>query len=425
MKPQETESALFETDNDWDVTFGYGELKELHRGVYATTYRAKKAGRYFILKCAVSDDPTITGILRREYELSPRISHPNIATVYSYECIEGLGECIVMEYADGRRLSEYLACNPGRKERERLLDQLLSAVDHIHRSGIIHNDLKPDNMIVLSRDSSLKLIDFGLSDDESHYLARTLGCTPEYASPELLAHEGAMDCRSDIYSLGKIIRDMFPHRYGCITRKCTRLAKERRYGSTAALRKAIQRSRRIPLIAAVALCMLAIGFAIVNGKATVRPDSAAPAEAIAADAPGVNENGIASEKEAESVSVNGKLTTGDQAVIANAETRYDAIYKEAAARITAAPYKVFAYAEVTRFVNQFNAERDSALESITDQRCRDDFYARSEAKASGMMKELYALAGQRPDYGNLSTEEINFYNSLALKGEPFRPYQNN
>ena len=179
------------------------------------------------------------------------------------------------------------------------------------------------------------------------------------------------------------------------------------------------------MIAAVALCMLAIGFAIVNGKATVRPDSAAPAEAIAADAPGVNENGIASEKEAESVSVNGKLTTGDQAVIANAETRYDAIYKEAAARITAAPYKVFAYAEVTRFVNQFNAERDSALESITDQRCRDDFYARSEAKASGMMKKLYALAGQRPDYGNLSTEEINFYNSLALKGEPFRPYQNN
>ena len=69
------------------------------------------------------------------------------------------------------------------------------------------------SILITHSDNTVKLIDFGLSDDDAHYLSKTPGFTPEYASPELLAHSAPLDARSDIYSLGLLMRDIFGGKY--------------------------------------------------------------------------------------------------------------------------------------------------------------------------------------------------------------------
>ncbi len=79
--------------------------------------------------------------------------------------------------------------------------------------------LKPENI----------LIDFGLADNDAFYVWKTLGCTKEYASPELISQSKDIDARSDIYSIGIIMREIFGGRYTRIQKKCTSEKRENRY----------------------------------------------------------------------------------------------------------------------------------------------------------------------------------------------------
>jgi serine/threonine protein kinase len=101
----------------------------------------------------------------------------------------------------------------------------------MHKKGIIHNDLKPGNILITNSGNNVKLIDFGLSDTDAHYLLKTMGSTPQYASPELL-EQGTIDVRSDIYSLGLLIRDILGKRFPHITKKCLHPDKTERYNNS-------------------------------------------------------------------------------------------------------------------------------------------------------------------------------------------------
>jgi|GEM_PF-2129984 len=233
----------------------------------AKFFRTLKSGKAFMLKAPKSDAGLHTALIRREFEIASSLDHPHIAGAYFID--EDTGG-IVMEFVDGESLSEFLSHSPSKGERRRILSQILDAVSYMHKCGIVHNDLKPSNIMVSRKDSSAKIIDFGLSDSDAFYLATTMGCTQEYASPELLSYGKAgekkqkIDARSDIYSLGKIIRDIFPEKYARIAAKCLKNNPDGRFANVDELKKALDRTDRAPY--AIAASVAAVLAALLIGS---------------------------------------------------------------------------------------------------------------------------------------------------------------
>ena len=220
-------------------------------------YRVSRDGKYFIIKTSKDNTGRLNALVRREYEISIGLDCPYIVNVFTYEQDTVVGPGIIMEYVNGRTLGEFLKENPPMQLRRRVFGQLLEAVAYLHRKSIIHNDLKPENILITHSDNTIKLVDFGLSDDDAHYLSKTPGCTPEYASPELLAHSAPFDARSDIYSLGLLMRDIFGGKYRYISGKALRKDAAKRYTNVEQMQKAFKRTHSIPLVAAVVLLFLA------------------------------------------------------------------------------------------------------------------------------------------------------------------------
>ena len=220
-------------------------------------YRVSRDGKYFIIKTSKDNTGRLNALVRREYEISIGLDCPYIVNVFTYEQDTVVGPGIIMEYVNGRTLGEFLKENPPMQLRRRVFGQLLEAVAYLHRKSIIHNDLKPENILITHSDNTIKLVDFGLSDDDAHYLSKTPGCTPEYASPELLAHSAPLDARSDIYSLGLLMRDIFGGKYRYISGKALRKDAAKRYANVEQMHKAFKRTHSIPLVAAAVLLFLA------------------------------------------------------------------------------------------------------------------------------------------------------------------------
>lgn len=220
-------------------------------------YRVSRDGKYFIIKTSKDNTGRLNALVRREYEISIGLDCQYIVNVFTYETDTIVGPGIIMEYIDGRTLSEFLKENSPIQQRRRVFGQLLEAVAYLHRKSIIHNDLKPENILITHSDNTIKLVDFGLSDDDAHYLSKTPGCTPEYASPELLAHSAPLDVRSDIYSLGLLMRDIFGGKYRYISGKALCKDAAKRYTNVEQMQKAFKRTHSIPLVAAAVLLFLA------------------------------------------------------------------------------------------------------------------------------------------------------------------------
>ncbi len=233
----DSESKIFNIKEVEEVRFArYSNPKLLKITSYALLYRVSRDGKYFLVKTTKDNSMRLRELLKREYELSIGCENQHIVHVYSYEYDTPVGEGIVMEYVEGRTLREFIDEKPSRSERKRVFSELLSAVDYLHKRGVIHNDLKPENILVTDNGNSLKLIDFGLADDDAHYLLKAPGCSYSYASPELLSQNGALDVRSDIYSIGLIMRLMLGN--SRIASKCVNVDAGKRYANVTALQHA-------------------------------------------------------------------------------------------------------------------------------------------------------------------------------------------
>ena len=235
-------------------------------GTVCQLYRVSRAGKYFIIKTAKGESGAYADLIRREYELSIALSHPYIVSVFTFEEVTPVGPGIVMEYIDGYTLTEFIGQNPSRRLRRRAVDQLLDAVAYLHKKGIVHNDLKPDNILISRVDNTLKIIDFGLSDNDAYFLYKGLGCTPQYASPELKANKQT-DCRSDIYSLGLLMKDIIGKRYSAISSRACDPIPQKRYADVAQIQKALSRRRNVlPVIFGVLLIILTLCLYFTGSK---------------------------------------------------------------------------------------------------------------------------------------------------------------
>lgn len=241
------ESGLFDIDYvSEEKNDSFYDYKLLKTTAYSKLWRASRDGKYFLIKTTKDNSEHQISMLRREYELSIGCDNPNIVHVFTYERNLPEGEGIVMEYIEGRTLDEFLLEKPSLETRQRIFGELLSAVNYLHKKGIVHNDLKPENIIITRSDNTLKLIDFGLADNDAFYVWKNLGCTRRYASPELILQDVRtrlatskqnIDARSDIYSIGIIMREIFEGRYKRIINKCIKEKADDRFSDVAALQR--------------------------------------------------------------------------------------------------------------------------------------------------------------------------------------------
>lgn len=177
--------------------------------------------------------------LQREYKILEQLyGNEHIVRCISWCEDAEVGPCIVMEYVDGATLSDFLKTSPSNKEKKRILGELLDALAFVHSHQVVHNDLKPENILITRNGHNVKLIDFGYADSDSNRDKAT-GGTEAYAAPEL-ANREQTDVTSDIFSLGFVIKALFPHRYGGVVRKCQRKKASKRYKNINEVRKALR-----------------------------------------------------------------------------------------------------------------------------------------------------------------------------------------
>ena len=241
----------------------FTQREEIASQGYNRLVRAVRYGKYFILKglkAEYRDDEGYRALLRKEFEIMIQLDHPNIVRVYSLEEVDDLGLCIVMEYVDGIRLDSWIETKrPSAALRRRAVMQLLDAMEHWHMLQLVHRDLKPSNVLVTRNGDNVRVIDFGLSDGDRYAVLKEPAYTLSYASPEQL-QGGELDCRSDIYSFGRLLRLLFPHSYRPVASRCCRSRRERRYPTASAVGAAIRRRRWWAVASAVAILAVLAGL---------------------------------------------------------------------------------------------------------------------------------------------------------------------
>ncbi|HVF44538.1 MAG TPA: protein kinase [Pyrinomonadaceae bacterium] len=206
----------------------YEIVSRLGAGGMGSVYRARRVligdeVAVKVLHTKFVNDDTLVERFRREARAAAQLQHPNVVTIHDYGEARGREgfAYIVMELVRGESLRQLLR-REGRMTAARavsLMRDVCAGVGAAHRRGIVHRDIKPDNIIVIPADEDsaaerVKVVDFGIaklrdmaSDDGTLTAAGAVVGTPFYMSPEQCKGE-SLDPRADVYSLGALLYEM-------------------------------------------------------------------------------------------------------------------------------------------------------------------------------------------------------------------------
>src|SRR5437867_10925802 len=189
----------------------YAVVRLLGEGGMGSVYLVRdtyQGGRQVALKFLRAEglNAETIELFKDEFRSMARLRHPNLAEVYDFGCVESDGRYfLTMEYVKGEAL--------GQQKREMLVDRFdsltvqgLRALDYIHSRGMLHNDVKPHN-IMIYLPFQVKLLDFGLARGQAESVKTGLSGTLHYIAPERFGEKG-VDGRSDLYSLGVVLYEV-------------------------------------------------------------------------------------------------------------------------------------------------------------------------------------------------------------------------
>jgi eukaryotic-like serine/threonine-protein kinase len=173
-----------------------------------------------VLRPSLAVDDHVVARFSREAKAASRISHPHAVNVTDFGESENGVVFLVMEYLDGQTLKELIKSRGpmALHQVSELVRQVAGALDAAHEQGVVHRDLKSDNIMISQTNGGewAKVLDFGIAKIQQPEGARDIDITaanlvigtPQYMSPEQCSQSGPIDARSDIYSLGIIVYEM-------------------------------------------------------------------------------------------------------------------------------------------------------------------------------------------------------------------------
>ncbi|MFO0822414.1 MAG: serine/threonine-protein kinase [Gemmataceae bacterium] len=195
----------------------YDVLSKIAEGGMGTVYkgRNRSTGEIVAIKviaASTAKNPVLLQRFEREFLAARVLDHPNIVRALDY-CGTGPHPFLVMEYVDGESIGQRIERKGAIAEAEsiRLMAQVCEGLQRAHKQGLVHRDVKPDN-ILITREGTAKLTDMGLVKDVEGDMnltktGRGLG-TPHYMAPEQFRNAKNVDVRGDIYSLGATLYAM-------------------------------------------------------------------------------------------------------------------------------------------------------------------------------------------------------------------------
>ena len=187
---------------------GVGGMANVYKGV---DLKNQKVVAVKILREEFMENPELVHRFKNESKAISILDHPNIVKVFDVSVTDKL-QYIVMEYIDGITLKDYMTRRGEPltwKEVIHFAEQILEALDHAHHKGVVHRDIKPQN-IMLMADGNVKIMDFGIarfSRAESQVVSDKAIGSVHYISPEQ-AKGDVTDAKADIYSMGIMLYEM-------------------------------------------------------------------------------------------------------------------------------------------------------------------------------------------------------------------------
>ena len=265
----------------------YTDLRLIHTSRYGNSrvFTANFNGRKVIVKTLKKefvDDPACLALLKQEFETTSMLDNKYIRKVMDFVHVEGLGDSIIFEYVEGKSLAEHVRVGTlSEKQVKGILAEVCDGLNYMHRNGVVHCNLSPENVMVTASDCRAKIIDIGVPETKQEADRELLIKEMEFVAPEIIKGED-FDSRADIYSLGKIMEFIgernISKQFHAAATHCTQFSKEQRFDSISDVRSAITKGHsfvKVAILVVVAAILAGLAFIYVPKiKANVEKERA-------------------------------------------------------------------------------------------------------------------------------------------------------